>query len=217
MYIVIQSCFGYEKSLNSLLSQLRNFKIIEDIIVVKNKAQSHKVIEGQIIIIETPKNNFELSSFGEIYNNLNRFNKHDLFLFLHDTIELTEEFPEKLKTSKKDLNLCEFDYAFLADNFQSAIGFAKRKFIEEKFEIFTKIESITKDEAISWEWGHGKYGHCSIKNLSENTKTLGPPQQMGQQKFLDSSKLREKLHLNSLGINKYYFVSTKENPHPNEL
>lgn len=218
MYIIIQSCIGYEKSLNNILPQLSNLQQ-EDIIVVLNKSQENNIYTKNNIFIETKNNNFELTSFAEIYKNINIFDKYDKFLFLHDTIDLGPSFLEKLSYVKNNLNYYNFDWAPLSANFQSMFGIATKNFIIEKFKVFDLLSPISKQDAIDMEWGTGRFGVYSIRNICKKPLILGPkPVTVSEDvSFLNSDKKRVKIYFESLDIYKYYFVHSNNTPHPNSL
>lgn len=219
LYIVIQTCKGYEKSINNLLNQLNELNFNKNIIIVENKNDFEEVIQNDITYIKTIKNNFEMTMFAKIYEHIESFSDNNLFLFLHDTIELHESFKEKIFNLVEILNKEEFDYAPLSKNFQSCQGFAKTKFIKEKFGVFSEIDSVTKEEAIDWEWGKGKYANINLSKLSQNTKFIGemPILIDSNTSFLDSTYKRTKIFFDSIGIYKYYFIHSNNSLHPNKI
>lgn len=222
-YIVIQTCKGYEKALENLLSQLHENKIYKNIIVVEGKNEKDEIVKlDQITFIKTTKNNFDLTMFGKIYELIDQFTEHDLFLFLHDTIELTGDFYFKINKLNEIIknHSLDFDFFPLAENFQSAQGFATRNFIKDKFKPFLDIEYISKDEAIEWEWGYGKYEKISIRNMCKTVGSLVSNQTNIlelESYFLNTKHPRAKCYYESLGIIKYYFLHSIGCPHPNEL
>jgi len=121
MYVVIQSCFGYENYLNYILQQLEHLNI-QDIILVYNRAKSNNIEYSKHIKIFTTDNLYELSSFKQLAIHHNNFNKFDKFLFLHDTVDFGPNFKAKLEKINSLLDSRSFDWAPLAYNFQCMMG-----------------------------------------------------------------------------------------------
>lgn len=219
LYIVIQTCRSYRSAIRHLLEQLVDYGITTNLIVVENQNESEVIVMGENIYIQTTQNNYDLTMYGKIHEYAEMFTKYDLFLFLHDTIELTTSFRNNLTSVVHDLRQSDFDYAPLCRNFQTAQGFATKQFIQSTCEPFLAIESISKMDAVHWEWDTGPYAHLSLKKLSKKTKYIGEDATIVDTaaQYLDSPHPRTKLHIPSVDIYKYYVPFSREEDHPQSL
>lgn len=204
MYIVIQSCFGYEKYLYNILKQLAQFSLI-DIIIIYNQAKNNNIIQDKYYNIFTTDNFYELSSFKQIFLNYQFLDKFKKFLFLHDTINLGSDFLNRLHRINNLLDSRSFDWAPLSTNYQCMMGIADRNFIIDKFGIYTKLPNISKKDAIDIELGRGIYADYSLRYLSENPIPLGgnPRVKNSKSSFLDGNE-RVEIYFESLDLYKYF-------------
>lgn len=203
MYVIIQSCVGYEKYLYNLIDQLDSFN--SNIIVILNSSSKDKLVEDKYHIIHTTNNSFELSSFTQIYTYRSVFNTYDKFLFLHDTVKLGPQFKSKLDNIDSILDTQDFDWAPLSYNFQCMMGIAHKNFIEDKFGIYATLPSITKKDAIDIEWGRGTYSDYSLINLSTKPRVLGrnPKVKNSCINYLDMDE-RVEIYFESVDLYKYF-------------
>lgn len=203
MYIVIQSCVGYEKYLHNLLNEFE--LLFNDLIVILNNSSQDKISIDKHYTIFTTNNNFELSAFSQIYTHLSVFNKYDKFLFLHDTVKLGPQFQNKLNNINSILDTQDFDWAPLSYNFQCMMGIAHKSFIENKWKIYTTLPTLSKKDAIDIEWAKGEYADYSMINLSEKPRLLGrnPRVKNSAINYLDGEE-RVEIYFESLDLYKYF-------------
>lgn len=205
MYLVIQSCSGYDTYLNYLLKQLKNI-FIQDIIIVLNKSKYNLLQQDNYNRIFTTDNLYELSSFKQLAIHHNSFSKFDKFLFLHDTVSLGQNFKHKLEAINKLLETRSFDWAPLSYNFQCMMGIANIDFIKNYWSKFLTLPStINKYDAIQTEWCRGDYeGYC-MSNICNIPYLIGPNPKVKRSKinWLDLGE-RTEIYFESLDLYKYY-------------
>jgi len=215
-YVSILTHRNYGDALKALLSTLPvEFKNKYILIYSQEPEYEIKNFEDGHIEVKIKNNIYDYGNWVGISMLLekNVVPQNSWFLLIHDTCKFVENSAQKINSIINEFDQTDRDIIWTSNNGISNFCLARRNGVKQGGARYHSILTMSKMDAISYEWNHGHY-LCPKSLDAPNFYINCPVKNLGTRDVYNSGAIRTIILHDSVGIEKYYVHVSKEGEHP---